>query len=670
MKHLDQKKIYKCSMCKITFLNENNLDNHFTLCKKYIDLLAKKDLQIENIKNTHKELEQKTLELIDDLEKETIKLREDLEKETIKIREDLDKEKIKMREDLEKETIKMREDFGHKNFELIGDFEKKIEKIENEKKGLMEDLILYNEPICSPDLILNNIVIDVRNNFKEIDLSGICNSYGKVFKDYINTFDYKKYMEFINNRNTKIEKIDFNNYKCYGNIGFALKLSEWISNDSYINIIKWLEKCLDVFEKRIVGEKIHNESTLNINGISICMRKKDGYINATSLCKIGNKFFSQYRKDKNTEVFLYLISKKLSIPIKELIVNSFSNVFVHQKIAVHLSNWIMPSLYIEVSEWIESFREFGTVSEAGTGISMTRSSFGGVVRESTALQVDRVSARPLHGVDRVSARCSAVDGPNDAALQVDHKVARCSAVDCEAAALQVDGPKDARPLHGVDLESAKFMTKSSEAVVDRRHLSCLRYTETREYFFKKIEDLSSYYNLIFTKYENTSYLYITFLGEDSMGKYRFIQGESGNLKLNSKIILIRECFNINVCEYKFRKFIDKHGYVLRTVDLGLSEVDGNTELEYGSNIFSIDGIRDLEKIMTKMKKICKENILEFKNTYTIKNFLEKKIELKNIEFEIKKLEIELSNTKSNRYTYTYTSDSDKIEDNVITSFFD
>ena len=53
-----------------------------------------------------------------------------------------------------------------------------------------------------------------------------------------------------------------------------------------------------------------------------------------------------------------------------------------------------------------------------------------------------------------------------------------------------------------------------------------------------------------------------------MGKYRFIQGESGNLKLNSKIILIRECFNINVCEYKFRKFIDKHGYVLRTVDLG------------------------------------------------------------------------------------------------------
>ena len=97
MKHLDQKKIYKCSMCKITFLNENNLDNHFTLCKKYIDLLAKKDLQIENIKNTHKELEQKTLELIDDLEKETIKLREDLGKETIKLREDLEKETIKIR---------------------------------------------------------------------------------------------------------------------------------------------------------------------------------------------------------------------------------------------------------------------------------------------------------------------------------------------------------------------------------------------------------------------------------------------------------------------------------------------------------------------------------------------------------------------------------------------
>jgi hypothetical protein len=216
---------------------------------------------------------------------------------------------------------------------------------------------------------------------------------------------------------------------------------------------------------------------------------------------------------------------------------------------------------------------------------------------------------------------------------------------------------------------------------DRRH----RYTETREYFFKKIEDLSSYYNLIFKKYENTSYLYIKLLGEDSRGKYRFMQGYSGNIQLNSKIILIRECFNINVCEYKFKKFIDKHGYI-NFDDRGAasasgsdrfsqrppsgSGVVGGTELEYGSNIFSIDGIKDLEKIMTKMKKICKENILEFKNTYTIKNYLEKKIELKNIEFEIKKLDIELSNTKSNRYTYTYTSDSDKIEDNVITSFFD
>ena len=199
MKHLD-KKIYKCSMCKITFLNEKNLDNHFTLCKKYIDLLAKKELQIETLKNKHKDLEKETLRSMECLKKETLKLREDLgketfefrldlEKETILIREDLEKETIKMREDLEKETLKLREDLRKETFELRLDFEKKIEKIENEKKKLMEDLILYNEPICSPDLILNNIVIDVRNTFKEIDLSGICNAYGKVFKDYINTFE-------------------------------------------------------------------------------------------------------------------------------------------------------------------------------------------------------------------------------------------------------------------------------------------------------------------------------------------------------------------------------------------------------------------------------------------------------------------------------------------------
>ena len=288
--------VYKCKLCSKTFLNENNLADHSTICTKYKNLLNKKELKHATDTN---------LQII----------------------------------------------------EYTNKLSKKKEKI----RLLRTDLSKYESHVVFPPLCLNSVPITVKN-ISEIDLSGICNACNTKFKLYLSSPAYKLYMEFLNQPNaglTGLNGLDNKEIRYYGNIGFALKLAEWISPDVYIEVILWVEKCIEYFERRLKKDKtIINMRTISTNGSNIEVRKTDGYIDAVGMCRAWGKYFSHYKKDKNNVLYLKYLADSTLISIDELIMTNVDgkiSSFIHRKVAVHLAHWISPKCFIDVSNWLDRF---------------------------------------------------------------------------------------------------------------------------------------------------------------------------------------------------------------------------------------------------------------------------------------------------------------------------
>jgi len=103
---------------------------------------------------------------------------------------------------------------------------------------------------------------------------------------------------------------------------------------------------------------------LNNEILDIAIRK-DGYINATQLCKAGNKLFGHYQTSKQTQDYLQALSSNIGIPIMKLLDSkvggSHSGTYVHRKVAYHLAQWISPQFAVQVSNVLDELILTGKV---------------------------------------------------------------------------------------------------------------------------------------------------------------------------------------------------------------------------------------------------------------------------------------------------------------------
>jgi len=140
-------------------------------------------------------------------------------------------------------------------------------------------------------------------------------------------------------------------------------------------------------EKTEIIEQLGGE--INLNGIIITSRSEDGFINATSLCKAGDKEFKHWYSLESTKELLLALEqelknnldlnmsqnlnvtnpafKKLDGPqILNVEISTFKIIdiqqgryggsWIHPDLAVPLAQWISPKFSIQVSRWI---RELG-----------------------------------------------------------------------------------------------------------------------------------------------------------------------------------------------------------------------------------------------------------------------------------------------------------------------
>jgi hypothetical protein len=97
---------------------------------------------------------------------------------------------------------------------------------------------------------------------------------------------------------------------------------------------------------------------VKVENLKLIMRKSDGYVNATKLCKDAGKEYSNWKRLDGSENLLSAFERSLQI-CRDLLVESITTginetrgTYVHPKIAIQIANWCSPEFAVKVSDII------------------------------------------------------------------------------------------------------------------------------------------------------------------------------------------------------------------------------------------------------------------------------------------------------------------------------
>lgn len=90
----------------------------------------------------------------------------------------------------------------------------------------------------------------------------------------------------------------------------------------------------------------------------IHQRVRDGYVNATAMCKAAGRPWGRYWDTTQAKEFAKELSSEIGIPITELIQSvrggepSHQGTWVHPQVAINLAQWLSPKFAVRVSKWV------------------------------------------------------------------------------------------------------------------------------------------------------------------------------------------------------------------------------------------------------------------------------------------------------------------------------
>ena len=96
-------------------------------------------------------------------------------------------------------------------------------------------------------------------------------------------------------------------------------------------------------------------------GDVISQRASDGYINATAMCRIAGKEWSEYRRLKSTKDFIPALARDLNTPESALTITTFGSpggdprnqgTWVHPQVAIDLASYLSSDFKIKVTRWV------------------------------------------------------------------------------------------------------------------------------------------------------------------------------------------------------------------------------------------------------------------------------------------------------------------------------
>ncbi len=88
------------------------------------------------------------------------------------------------------------------------------------------------------------------------------------------------------------------------------------------------------------------------------LRKSDGFVNATKLCRSGGKLWADFYRLKSTNAYIKVLSESMGIPIDSLIreiidgPNHLRGTWVHPQLAIALAMWVDPLVGVKVTQLV------------------------------------------------------------------------------------------------------------------------------------------------------------------------------------------------------------------------------------------------------------------------------------------------------------------------------
>ena len=92
----------------------------------------------------------------------------------------------------------------------------------------------------------------------------------------------------------------------------------------------------------------------------VLIRRKDGYINATKLCKDGGKLLGNWSQLHGSKQYVEEFTSSIGIPIEPLEVNMAGSydtrgTYAHPDLIPHIASWVSPKFAIMVSKIVNNF---------------------------------------------------------------------------------------------------------------------------------------------------------------------------------------------------------------------------------------------------------------------------------------------------------------------------
>ena len=153
----------------------------------------------------------------------------------------------------------------------------------------------------------------------------------------------------MNNASNKINQLIDNNRSLLDTIHYI------DNNESDSDFDNHIVKTIN--DNNLLSEK---SKTLILNNVTIVSRSIDNYINATQLCKAGNKKFSHWISLDTTKELISVLASDAGITASELVdLNKGGNCknqdsWIHPDLAIQLAQWLSPNFALQVSKWIRT----------------------------------------------------------------------------------------------------------------------------------------------------------------------------------------------------------------------------------------------------------------------------------------------------------------------------
>uniref|UniRef100_A0A6C0CBK2 KilA-N domain-containing protein n=1 Tax=viral metagenome TaxID=1070528 RepID=A0A6C0CBK2_9ZZZZ len=121
----------------------------------------------------------------------------------------------------------------------------------------------------------------------------------------------------------------------------------------------------------IANDKINNDYYRSrYETFSIIVMIKNGYVNATKICKIYSKEFRQWKVNKTSREILQELSNVTGISLNKLTKTvaggrtiDIRGIYVHPDLITHIAYWCSPRFAVKIGKWINEWRKFSNENE-------------------------------------------------------------------------------------------------------------------------------------------------------------------------------------------------------------------------------------------------------------------------------------------------------------------